>query len=48
MRWVSFQPEGPFPGVSKCFLQQYVAIFQWCHNLESPPLVSWERYWVCL
>jgi transposase len=24
----------PFRGVSKWFLHQYVAIFQWCHNLK--------------
>jgi transposase len=24
----------PFRGVSKWFLDQYVAIFQWCHNLK--------------
>lgn len=25
----------PFRGVSKWYLDQYVAIFQWCHNLKS-------------
>jgi transposase-like protein len=24
----------PFRGVNKWFLHQYVAIFQWCHNLK--------------
>jgi len=25
----------PFRGVSKWYLAQYVAIFQWCHNIKE-------------